>query len=91
MIKEASEAVLAERVPAEHGRRLSGKPIICVEPEQDERVACSAVPRAEAAVVVILPPEPVVAPAGTYGCGRHARRLLPARLSGPFAHREGGE
>src|SRR5687768_16476207 len=46
------QAVLAEHVPCQHGRRLGGNRIICVEPEQDERVACSAGGRAEAAVVV---------------------------------------
>jgi hypothetical protein len=43
-----------------HGRRLGGKRIVLFEPEQHERVACSAVQRAEAAVVVVLPPESVV-------------------------------
>ncbi len=47
--------------------------------------------RAEAAVVVVLPPEPVVAAAGTQRRGRLASRLLPTRLARPFAERQGGE
>ena len=58
------EAVLVERVPGEHGCGLAREGMVRLEPEQGERVASSAVQRAEAAVVVVLPPQPVVAAAG---------------------------
>jgi hypothetical protein len=50
------ESVLAERGPREHGRRLSSERVVRLEPEQDERITCGAVKRAETAVVVVLPP-----------------------------------
>jgi hypothetical protein len=82
------EAALAERSPRKDGSRLARKATIRFETAQGEGISGGAVQRAEAAVVVVLPPEPVVAPAGTQGCGRLARRVLPARLAGPLAHRQ---
>src|SRR5439155_20613229 len=76
--------VLAERVAGEHVRRLGGERVVRLEPEQGERVACGAVHRAQAAVVVVLSPEPVVAPALAQRSSRLACRLLPARLAGPL-------
>jgi hypothetical protein len=78
-------------MPGENGCGLAREGIVRLVSEQGKRVSGGAVRRDEAAVVVVLPPERVVAPPGTHGCGRLARRLLPARLAGPFAHREGGE
>jgi hypothetical protein len=48
----------------EDGGRLGCEPVVRLEPQQDERVPCGAVQGAETAIVVVLPPERVVAPAG---------------------------
>ncbi len=68
------ETVLAEGSAGEHARRLSGKHVVRLEPEQRERIAGGAVKCAETAVVLVLPPEPVVAAPCTQRCGRLARR-----------------
>jgi hypothetical protein len=59
------KAALAERVPGKNGCGLAREGIVRLESEQGECVSGGAVQRAEAAIVVILPPQPVVAPART--------------------------
>ena len=57
------EAVLAERMSRENGRALARDGIVGVEAEQSECVSRDAVECAQAAVVVVLAPQPVVAAA----------------------------
>jgi hypothetical protein len=52
-------------MPGENGRGLARERIVRLESEQGKRVAGGTMQRAQAAVVVILAPEAVVAPAGT--------------------------
>src|SRR6185437_191243 len=85
------ESVLAERVSREDGGALARDGVVRLETEQGECVARDAVERAEAAVVVVLPPQPVVAAALSERGGRLARSLIPPTLARPFAHRQGGE
>ena len=85
------EAVLAERVSRENGRALARDGSVWLETEQSECVSRDAVERAEAAVVVILPPQPVAAAAFSERGGRLARSLIPPTLARPFAHRQSGE
>ena len=47
--------------------------------------------RPETAVVVVLPPEPVVASSCSQRFGRLPRSLVPTRLAGPVRHRQRGE
>src|SRR5690349_2327552 len=55
------EAVLSGCIAREDSGGLAGKRLVRLDPEQCERVARGAVQRAQAAVVVILPPETVLA------------------------------
>jgi hypothetical protein len=85
------EAVLAERVSRQNLGALTRDGIVRLETEQSERVSRDAVERAEAAVVVVLPPQPVVAAALPEGSGRLAGSRMPPVLLRPFAHRQSGE
>src|SRR5436190_9366081 len=85
------KAVLADCMPRENCRRLTGKRLVRLEPEQGEGIARGTVNHAEAAIVVVLPPEPVVSAALAQRYGRFARGIRPARLAGPFVHRQSGE
>src|SRR4029453_16076580 len=84
-------ATRAERMAREDGRTLASEGVVRGESQQSKRVFGEAGDRAEAAVVAILPPEPIGAAAAAESRGRLAGRLRPPRLAGPFAHREGGE
>src|SRR5262249_221398 len=85
------EAVLAERISRENGRAHACDGIVWLETEQSECVSRDAVERAQAAVVVVLSPQPVVAAALPECYGRLAGSLIPTTLARPFAHRQSGE
>ena len=75
-------------MPGQHRRRLAGQCLVRLEAEERERVAGGAVQRAQAAVVVVLTPKPVLATAGTEHRRRLSRRLRPALLAGPLTQRQ---
>src|SRR5579884_3755595 len=68
-------------VPIEERCGRARESSVSLEAEQGERVPRGSVQRAEAVVVVVLPPESVLATAGAERRGGRARRLLPARLA----------
>src|SRR5205085_10937837 len=58
--RPVGQAVRTHRVPGENRCGLAREAIVRLEAEQGKRVSGCAVQRAQAAVVVVLPPEPVV-------------------------------
>src|SRR5262249_20445035 len=82
------EPVLAERMSRENGRALVGDGIVGLVAEQSECVSGHPVERAEAAIVVVLPPQPVAAATLPQRGGRLACSLIPPALIRPFAHRQ---
>jgi hypothetical protein len=72
----------------QHGCCLGCKVLIRPKPQQGEGVSGSAVQRAQAAVVVILPPHPIVTTTRAARQPRLARRLHPPRLPRPLVHCE---
>jgi hypothetical protein len=76
------------RMLGQHGCCLGCKVLITLKPQQGEGVSGSAVQRAQAAVVVILPPQPIVTTTRAESQPRLARRLQPPRLSRPLVHCE---
>ena len=89
--RPVGETALEHRILGEDCRRLCGERLIRTEPEQRKSVACGAVQGAQTAVVVVLPPETVLAATAAESRSRLTRRFLPARLAGQFAHGKGDE
>ena len=75
----------------ENGRALARDGVVELEAEQSECVSRDTIQRAGATVVVVLPPQPVVAAALPERGSRLARSLIPPALARPFAHRQSGE
>ncbi len=75
-------------MPREDSGRLGRQAVVRLETEQGECVACGAVQRAEPPVVVVLSPQPVLAPARTECRGRLVSRLQPPRLGRRLVHRQ---
>ena len=66
----------------ENARGFGHERVVRLQPEQDERIACGAVQRAEATVVVVLPPQPVLISPSAEHLRRLARRCPHEAHSG---------
>jgi len=89
--RPVGEAVLAERMSCENGGAHVCNGIFPLEAKQGECVPGGTVESTEAAIVVVLPPESIVAAALPQRGGRLARRVAPPALTRPLVHCECGE